>query len=53
MVPIESGLGWHLVWVDSITPGRVPVFEFGSRAEGPPTWEMSAKGKGAWDNEKS
>ncbi len=25
--PIESGLGWHLVWVDSITPGRVPAFE--------------------------
>jgi parvulin-like peptidyl-prolyl isomerase len=26
-IPIESGLGWHLVWVDSITPGRVPAFE--------------------------
>lgn len=25
--PIESGLGWHLVWIDSITPGRVPAFE--------------------------
>jgi peptidyl-prolyl cis-trans isomerase C len=25
--PIESGLGWHLVWVDSITPGRTPEFE--------------------------
>ena len=25
--PIESGYGWHLVWVDSITPGRVPAFE--------------------------
>ena len=37
IIPIESDLGWHLVWVDSITPGRVPVFEFGSRAEGPPT----------------
>ena len=24
---IESGCGWHLVWVDSITPGRVPAFE--------------------------
>ncbi len=20
-------MGWHLVWVDSITPGRVPAFE--------------------------
>jgi peptidyl-prolyl cis-trans isomerase C len=25
--PIESGLGWHLVWVDSMTPVRVPAFE--------------------------
>jgi peptidyl-prolyl cis-trans isomerase C len=25
--PIESGFGWHLVWVESMTPARVPVFE--------------------------
>ena len=25
--PIESGYGWHLVWVDSITPVRVTAFE--------------------------
>ena len=25
--PIESGYGWHLVWVDSLTPARVPQFE--------------------------
>ena len=25
--PIESGLGWHLVWVDSMTPARIPGFE--------------------------
>ena len=25
--PIESGLGWHVVFVDSITPGRVPAYE--------------------------
>lgn len=25
--PVESGLGWHLVWVETITPGRVPAFE--------------------------
>jgi peptidyl-prolyl cis-trans isomerase C len=25
--PVESGLGWHLVWVESITPRRVPEFE--------------------------
>jgi peptidyl-prolyl cis-trans isomerase C len=24
--PIESGFGWHLVFVDSIVPGRVPAF---------------------------
>jgi peptidyl-prolyl cis-trans isomerase C len=25
--PIESGYGWHLVFVESSTPGRVPAFE--------------------------
>ena len=25
--PIESGYGWHLVFVDTIVPGRVPAFE--------------------------
>jgi peptidyl-prolyl cis-trans isomerase C len=25
--PIESGYGWHLVWVDSLTSVRVPAFE--------------------------
>jgi hypothetical protein len=25
--PVESGLGWHLVWVDSITPRSLPEFE--------------------------
>ena len=25
--PVESGYGWHLVFVDSVVPGRVPVFE--------------------------
>jgi peptidyl-prolyl cis-trans isomerase C len=25
--PIESGFGWHLIWIDSVTPGRVPAFE--------------------------
>jgi peptidyl-prolyl cis-trans isomerase C len=25
--PIESGYGWHLVFVDSVTPERVPAFE--------------------------
>ena len=25
--PIESGLGWHLVRIEAMTPGRVPAFE--------------------------
>jgi peptidyl-prolyl cis-trans isomerase C len=25
--PIESGYGWHLVWVDTLTSSRVPPFE--------------------------
>jgi peptidyl-prolyl cis-trans isomerase C len=25
--PVESGYGWHLVFVDSTAPGRVPAFE--------------------------
>jgi peptidyl-prolyl cis-trans isomerase C len=25
--PIESGFGWHLVFVDTLIPGRVPPFE--------------------------
>jgi peptidyl-prolyl cis-trans isomerase C len=25
--PIESGYGWHLIFIDSLTPARVPEFE--------------------------
>jgi parvulin-like peptidyl-prolyl isomerase len=25
--PIESGYGWHLVFVTTVIPGRVPAFE--------------------------
>jgi hypothetical protein len=25
--PVESGYGWHLVWLDSLEPPRVPSFE--------------------------
>ena len=35
--PIESGLGWHLVFVDSVIPGRIPAFE-----------EVEADVKTAW-----
>jgi peptidyl-prolyl cis-trans isomerase C len=35
--PIESGFGWHLIWIDSIIPTRVPLFE-----------EVEADVKEAW-----
>jgi len=35
--PVESGFGWHLVFVDTRVPGRVPVFE-----------EIEADVKTAW-----
>ena len=25
--PIESGYGWHLIWIDSLDGGRIPAFE--------------------------
>lgn len=25
--PVESAYGWHLVWIDSLTPGHVPPFD--------------------------
>jgi parvulin-like peptidyl-prolyl isomerase len=25
--PVESGFGWHLVYIDSVIPGRVPAFD--------------------------
>ncbi|KAA0910802.1 peptidyl-prolyl cis-trans isomerase [Pusillimonas sp. ANT_WB101] len=25
--PIQSGYGWHLVWIDAIEPGRAPRFD--------------------------
>ena len=39
--PIESGLGWHLVWVESTMPGRVPAFE-----------EVEARVKSEWSDEQ-
>ena len=35
--PVESGYGWHLVFVDNVIPGRTPVFE-----------EVEAEVKAAW-----
>jgi peptidyl-prolyl cis-trans isomerase C len=39
--PIESGYGWHLVYVDTVIPGRVPAFE-----------EMEPDVKTAWLGEQ-
>jgi peptidyl-prolyl cis-trans isomerase C len=39
--PIESGYGWHLVYVDTVIPGRIPAFE-----------EMELDVKTAWLGEQ-
>ncbi len=39
--PVESGLGWHLVFVDSLEPGRVPDFS-----------EVEPEVKNAWPAEQ-
>ncbi len=39
--PIESGYGWHLAFVDSVIPGRIPAFE-----------EMEPDVKTAWLSEQ-
>ena len=39
--PVQSGLGWHLVFIDTAVPGRVPAFE-----------EVEAEVKAAWLGEQ-
>jgi peptidyl-prolyl cis-trans isomerase C len=39
--PVESGYGWHLVYIDTVIPGRVPAFE-----------EMEPDVKTAWLGEQ-
>jgi len=39
--PIESGLGWHLVFVTSVNPGRVPSYD-----------EIEPQIKAAWLDEQ-
>jgi hypothetical protein len=39
--PVESGFGWHLVYVDTVIPGRVPAFE-----------EVESDAKTAWLGEQ-
>jgi parvulin-like peptidyl-prolyl isomerase len=45
--PIESGLGWHLVWVDAVTPSRVPAFADVDRKDIEAAWidEQRAESK--------
>ena len=45
--PIESGYGWHLVYVDSLVPGRVPAFE--EVAQDVKTAWLGAQKKAAWE----
>src|SRR6516162_8324706 len=39
--PVESGYGWHLVFVDTVIPGRIPAFE-----------EVESEVKTAWLGEQ-
>lgn len=39
--PIQSGYGWHLVWVEPVVPGRVPRFD-----------EVEADVKTAWRDDQ-
>jgi peptidyl-prolyl cis-trans isomerase C len=39
--PVQSGYGWHLVFIDAIEPSRVPAFE-----------EVEADVKSAWLNDQ-
>jgi len=44
--PLESGYGWHLVFVDAVTPGRTPAFEE-AEAEVKTAW-LGAQKAEAW-----
>ena len=45
--PIESGYGWHLVFIDSLTPQRSPSFEE-VEADVKTAW-LAARKAAAWD----
>jgi len=45
--PVESGFGWHLVFVDTVIPGRVPDFE--EVAPDVKTTWLRAQKASAWD----
>jgi len=40
--PVESGFGWHLVFIDAVVPGRVPTYE-----------EVESDVKKAWLDEQA
>jgi hypothetical protein len=46
--PIESGYGWHLVFLDSLTPARVSTFDE-VQPEVKTAW-LAARKAEAWDN---
>lgn len=46
--PIESGFGWHLVFIDTVIPGRVPSFEE-IEADVKTAWLGEQKAR-AWEN---
>lgn len=45
--PIESGFGWHLLFVDTVIPGRVPAFEE-IEPDVKPAWLAEQKAR-AWE----
>jgi hypothetical protein len=36
--PVQSGLGWHLVLIEALTPGRIPAFDEVDRAQIESAW---------------
>jgi hypothetical protein len=46
--PIESGYGWHLVFIDTVVPGRAPTFEE-IEPDVKVAWLAEQKAK-AWEN---
>jgi peptidyl-prolyl cis-trans isomerase C len=41
--PLESGLGWHLVWIDSITTARIPAFDEVDPAQIKAEWQAAER----------
>jgi parvulin-like peptidyl-prolyl isomerase len=39
--PVQSGYGWHLIWIDSIEPGRIPAYD-----------EVKPQVKSAWIDDR-